>query len=115
MELKSAAAESHVGDTRSDVHNFFIQRIRKYLHIVLTMSPAGSKLRRRCRMNPALISCCTLDWYEEWPREAELRVAEVYFQSTEFVAGDTADIEVREDAIVLVILIYHVLTLNIFS
>ena len=62
------------------------------------MSPAGSKLRRRCRMNPALINCCAIDWYEEWTREASLSVAHVYFQNTEFVAEDNVDIEVKLQA-----------------
>ena len=42
MELKSAASEAGVPDTRASVYGFFISRIRKNLHVVLTMSPAGN-------------------------------------------------------------------------
>ena len=45
-------------------------------------------------MNPSLINCCTIDWYAEWDKEAMLAVANMYFQSVEFVAEDTYNIEV---------------------
>ena len=31
--------------------------------------------RRRCRMFPSLVSCCTIDWFVDWPQEALLSVA----------------------------------------
>jgi hypothetical protein len=31
--------------------------------------------RRRCRQFPALINCCTIDWYAPWPEEALTSVA----------------------------------------
>lgn len=34
------------------------------------MSPVGEKLRVRCRKFPALINCCTINWYDNWPGEA---------------------------------------------
>ena len=68
--------------------------MRKNLHIVLTMSPAGNKFRQRCRMNPSLINCCTIDWYDEWSRDASLSVAQVYFANAEFIAEEGTDITV---------------------
>ena len=62
MELKSVANAADVPDTRAAVYQFFIKRVRQHLHVVLTMSPAGDKFRQRCRMNPALINCCIIDW-----------------------------------------------------
>jgi dynein heavy chain len=59
------------------------------------MSPAGDKFRQRCRMNPALINCCTIDWYDEWSQEAMLSVAKVFFANTEFIADPEYDIKVR--------------------
>lgn len=44
--------------------NFFIQIIRDQLHIVLTMSPIGNQFRVRLRKFPALINCCTIDWFQ---------------------------------------------------
>lgn len=53
----------------------FIERIRDNLHIVLCMSPIGESLRVRCRQFPALVDCCTIDWYNPWPKEALYAVA----------------------------------------
>ena len=39
-------------------------------------------------MNPALISCCTIDWFDEWTDEAMLSVAKVFFADTEFIADE---------------------------
>ena len=45
-------------------------------------------------MNPSLINCCTIDWYDEWSREASLSVAQVYFANAEFIAEKGTDITV---------------------
>lgn len=44
--------------------NFFIQIIRDQLHIVLTMSPIGASFRNRIRKFPAMVNCCTIDWFQ---------------------------------------------------
>ncbi|KAH9496161.1 Dynein heavy chain 6, axonemal [Bulinus truncatus] len=100
MELKSAATEAGIPDTRASVYAYFIQQIRKKLHVVLTMSPAGERFRLRCRMNPALISCCTIDWFDEWTDDAMLSVAKVFFANTEFIADEVhyEIVELKEKA-----------------
>ncbi|XP_036144833.1 dynein heavy chain 3, axonemal isoform X1 [Monomorium pharaonis] len=57
------------------LYNLFIERIKKNLHIVLTMSPIGDTFRNRLRMFPSLINCCTIDWYTFWPEDALEKVA----------------------------------------
>lgn len=39
------------------------------------MSPVGDAFRRRCRMFPSLVNCCTIDWFSNWPTEALYSVA----------------------------------------
>lgn len=55
--------------------NFFIQVIRDQLHICMTMSPIGDQFRVRIRKFPAMINCCTIDWFQAWPEDALLAVA----------------------------------------
>lgn len=43
--------------------NFFVERVREQLHIVLAMSPIGEAFRARIRMFPSLVNCCTIDWF----------------------------------------------------
>lgn len=63
------------------LYSLFIERVKKYLHIIITMSPIGNTFRNRIRMFPSLINCCTIDWYLAWPSEALEEVATVSLQS----------------------------------
>ncbi|XP_038654802.1 dynein heavy chain 14, axonemal-like [Scyliorhinus canicula] len=84
VELKNQESKSNLPDNRKALHQFFLQRVRDRLHIALAMSPVGSKFRLRCRMNPSLVNCSTMDWYDRWPKEALLRVANTYFTQVDF-------------------------------
>ena len=44
------------------------------------MSPVGEQLRVRSRMFPSLINCCTLDWFDSWPYEALVSVANQFLK-----------------------------------
>lgn len=44
--------------------NMFLERCRTQLHVVLAMSPIGDAFRSRLRRFPALINCCTIDWFQ---------------------------------------------------
>ncbi|EDV27935.1 uncharacterized protein TRIADDRAFT_52992 [Trichoplax adhaerens] len=57
------------------MYNYFIERVKANLHIVLCMSPIGDAFRNHLRMFPSLINCCTIDWYQAWPKDALERVA----------------------------------------
>uniref|UniRef100_A0A8D2LM47 Dynein axonemal heavy chain 14 n=1 Tax=Varanus komodoensis TaxID=61221 RepID=A0A8D2LM47_VARKO len=56
------------------------QRVRTNLHVVFTTSAAGLVFRQRCRTYPAIVNCCTIDWYDAWPEEALCHVAKSYFR-----------------------------------
>lgn len=51
----------------SDTYQYFVERVRSQLHIVLALSPIGNALRVRMRMFPSIINCCTIDWLNPWP------------------------------------------------
>lgn len=63
-------------DNRNDIYRFFIQRVRSKLHLVISMSPIGDAFRRRCRLFPSLVNNSTIDWFDDWPTEALLSVAQ---------------------------------------
>lgn len=44
--------------------NYFVERVRDQLHVVLCMSPIGDAFRTRLRMFPSLVNCCTIDWFQ---------------------------------------------------
>jgi dynein heavy chain 2 len=49
-----------------NVYDFFISRIRKYMHIVLCMDPSHNEFLYRCESNPALYTHCSIIWANEW-------------------------------------------------
>jgi len=61
--------------TNDSMWQFFIERTRKHLHVVLCMSPIGESYRDYVRMFPALVSCTTIDWFSDWPADALKEVA----------------------------------------
>uniref|UniRef100_A0A8C2Y9F3 Dynein axonemal heavy chain 7 n=1 Tax=Coturnix japonica TaxID=93934 RepID=A0A8C2Y9F3_COTJA len=63
--------------------NMFIDRCRDQLHIVLAMSPIGDAFRNRLRKFPALVNCCTLDWFQTWPEDALEAVASRFLEDVE--------------------------------
>jgi hypothetical protein len=38
--------------------------VRDQLHIVLAMSPTGDGFRNCIRKFPAIVNCCTVDWFQ---------------------------------------------------
>ncbi|NXN97801.1 DYH7 protein, partial [Rhinopomastus cyanomelas] len=63
--------------------NLFIDYCRNQLHIVLAMSPIGDAFRNRLRKFPALVNCCTLDWFQSWPEDALQAVASRFLEDVE--------------------------------
>uniref|UniRef100_A0A673T414 Dynein axonemal heavy chain 14 n=1 Tax=Suricata suricatta TaxID=37032 RepID=A0A673T414_SURSU len=66
------------------------QRIHKNLHVFMTVSPSGPDFRQHCQKHPSMVTACTVDWYERWPEEALLTVADS-------VLREKVDLESRED------------------
>ena len=62
--------------TRDNIKQGYIESLRDQFHIMLCMSPVGELLRVRSRMFPSLINCCTLNWFDSWPYEALVSVAQ---------------------------------------
>ncbi|KAJ8410629.1 hypothetical protein AAFF_G00195330 [Aldrovandia affinis] len=63
--------------------NMFLERCRSQLHVVLAMSPIGDTFRGRLRRFPALINCCTIDWFQSWPDDALQAVASRFLEDIE--------------------------------
>ncbi|XP_071052042.1 dynein axonemal heavy chain 3 isoform X2 [Onthophagus taurus] len=86
-KMQNAARDSgkKIDSTPLALYNFFIDRVKKHLHIALAMSPIGEAFRKRCRMFPSLVNCCTIDWFTNWPPDALERVADMFLKQTDLV------------------------------
>lgn len=82
--VRKPAIQAGLEETADVLWNFFIDRVRSNLHVVLAMSPIGESLRNRCRMYPGLVNCTTIDWFHIWPAEALQEVAMKFLASVEF-------------------------------
>lgn len=82
-KIRSEAKSQGVQDTPDDLFDFFLDKVRKNLHIALCFSPNGDALRFRARMFPGLINCTQLDWFHEWPRDALVGVADRFLVDIE--------------------------------
>lgn len=73
--LRKPAEAAGIEEVPDQLWNFFIERVRNNLHIVLAMSYVGPALRERCRYYPGLVNCTTIDWFHSWPSQALTSVA----------------------------------------
>ena len=65
------------------MYNYFIERVKSNLHVVLAMSPIGDAFRNRLRMFPSLINCCTIDWFQVSSRASLLLMMRVCLTYTD--------------------------------
>ncbi|XP_053577059.1 dynein axonemal heavy chain 1 [Bombina bombina] len=66
--------------TKANLMAAYTRRVMTNIHTVLCMSPIGEVFRSRLRQFPALVTCCTIDWFNEWPSEALESVASSFLQ-----------------------------------
>ena len=89
--LRGVAKASGVSESRDDMMDFFIDRVRSNLHCVLAMSPVGDTLRVRARRFPALINCTAIDWFHEWPKDALVSVASAFLEDVDLRTPEIKD------------------------
>ncbi|KAJ1345302.1 hypothetical protein BSLG_000815 [Batrachochytrium salamandrivorans] len=78
----------NVLDTIENLWQFFIDRVKANLHVVLCFSPVGDKFRNRSLKFPGLVSGCTMDWFSRWPNEALRAVADKFVSEMDIVCTD---------------------------
>jgi dynein heavy chain 2 len=47
-------------------YDYFVDQVRKNLHVVVSMDPTNAKFLLRCESNPALYTRCALLWMGSW-------------------------------------------------
>ncbi|XP_078413797.1 dynein axonemal heavy chain 3 [Cetorhinus maximus] len=95
MQTVARTDGKRIEATPLSLYNYFIEKVKANLHIVLVMSPIGDAFRNRLRMFPSLINCCTIDWFKVWPSDALEMVAHKSLEDVEL------DYEVRKEVVAL--------------
>ncbi|KAG2486208.1 hypothetical protein HYH03_015170 [Edaphochlamys debaryana] len=69
----------------SSSYAYYTYRVRRNLHIVVSMDPTNDNFRQRCEANPALFTRCSVQWLESWSDKGLRQIAGARLQ--ELVAG----------------------------
>jgi len=104
--VRAAVKAAGLYDTKENCWNYFVNRCRNNMHLVLAMSPSGETLRRRCRNFPGLVSNTIIDWFFPWPEEALFKVAEF------FLADDPLVSDVHRQSILSHMVLVHQSVIN---
>ena len=78
--LKEEVVKKGLGETKEAAWNYFVDRCRNNLHVVLGMSPVGDTLRTRCRNFPGMVNNTVIDWFQPWPEDALRSVSQVFLK-----------------------------------
>ena len=85
---KEDCVRKRLPQTKLNLFSMYLTRVRRNIHVVLTMSPIGEAFRERMRKFPSIVNCCTIDWFSAWPDEALQSVATRAFIESNTDLGD---------------------------
>lgn len=94
--VRQEVQQAGLPETPDNLWNFYVNKCRNNLHLVLSMSPSGSKLRLRCRNFPGLVSSCIIDWFFPWTQNALEKVAEYFLADFDLVEDEYRNEIVRQ-------------------
>ncbi|KAL3666923.1 hypothetical protein V7S43_007870 [Phytophthora oleae] len=81
LESIGASGQEHI----RTVYDFFVSRVRQYVHVVLAMDARNPQFVLRCESNPALYTHCTIVWMGEWNTSSMARLPELLLNGSELV------------------------------
>ena len=68
-------------DTQDNLKQYFIDKVRDNLHLMICMSPMSVKFPVRARKFPGIVSCPTIDWFLPWPADALVALSKAFIQN----------------------------------
>jgi dynein heavy chain len=86
--VRPAVKSEGLLDSVDNCWKFFIDRVKRNLHMALCFSPVGESLRGRARKFPALVTCTVIDWFHPWPEDALLSVAVKFLSDVEMASDE---------------------------
>jgi len=86
--IRPAVKSEGLLDSKENCWKFFIDRVKKNLHMSLCFSPVGDAFRNRARKFPAIINSTVIDWFHAWPEDALLSVASKFLADVEMATPE---------------------------
>eukprot|EP01028_Stygiella_incarcerata_P004192 TRINITY_DN1890_c0_g1_i5.p1 TRINITY_DN1890_c0_g1~~TRINITY_DN1890_c0_g1_i5.p1 ORF type:complete len:4092 (-),score=1034.80 TRINITY_DN1890_c0_g1_i5:737-12970(-) len=62
--------------------NFFVERIRQNLHVVISMDHSNPSFQARCRASPALFTRCCVVWVDNWSRSSMMKIPSLLLEES---------------------------------
>ncbi|KAL4105900.1 hypothetical protein PRIC1_003955 [Phytophthora ramorum] len=81
LESIGASGQEHI----RTVYDFFVSRVRQFVHVVLAMDSRNPQFVLRCESNPALYTRCAIVWMGEWNTSSMARLPELLLNGSELV------------------------------
>mmetsp|Transcript_18662 Transcript_18662/g.41434 ORF Transcript_18662/g.41434 Transcript_18662/m.41434 type:complete len:1758 (-) Transcript_18662:2744-8017(-) len=88
---KAACVSAGLQVNKPNIFAVYLARVKRCVHVVLCFSPVGDAFRTRLRMFPSLVTCCSIDWFSEWPPDALYSVAHQQMTVEDLGLGDKLD------------------------
>lgn len=63
---------------QDNLKQYFIDKVRDNLHLMICMSPINPKFPIRARKFPGIVSCPTTDWFLAWPSDALVALSRAF-------------------------------------
>ena len=82
-----AAKGDGITPTPANVWRYFIDRVKRNLHMALCFSPSEA-FGSRARKFPALINSTVIDWFHPWPQQALLSVATKFLEEVPMASDE---------------------------
>mmetsp|Transcript_15052 Transcript_15052/g.14432 ORF Transcript_15052/g.14432 Transcript_15052/m.14432 type:complete len:1794 (-) Transcript_15052:1278-6659(-) len=82
-DLRNSFVKERVGmdESQDNLKQYFIDKVRDNLHVMVCMSPMNAKFPIRARKFPGIVSCPTIDWFLPWPAEALVALSKAFIQN----------------------------------
>ena len=81
-DLRNAFSKERIGmdESQDNLKQYFIDKVRDNLHLIICMSPMNPKFAVRARKFPGIVSCPTIDWFLPWPADALVALSKAFIQ-----------------------------------
>ena len=81
--LRNEAKGAGIPDTTDAMTQYFMDKVRQNMKMILCFSPVGDNFRVKSRKFPGLVASTSIDFFHPWPKDALIDVANRFIQDIE--------------------------------
>jgi dynein heavy chain, axonemal len=81
--LRNEAKGAGVPDQNDAMQQYFLDKVRQNMKMILCFSPVGDNFRIKSRKFPGLVAATSIDYFHAWPVDALIDVANRFISDIE--------------------------------